>query len=204
MEIRKNVAPEFVLGSGALDLAGRYASNFAAQRALVVTDPGVIAAGWTGQVVAALERSGVASSIFAEVSPNPREAQVMRGAAFFAKVGADVIVAVGGGTQGRLWLQIVSDATGLVQEVPSTTIGAGYGAAFLAASAVAPAGAAPRIEDWNPVVDRIEPDPTTRAAYDDLFDRYLRLYAGTQHVVHELAAAQKDAAQNDAQQEAAA
>src|SRR5690606_27156769 len=92
--------------------------------------------------------------------------------------GADIrrIDAVGGGTQGRLWLQIVSDATGLVQEVPATTIGASYGAAFLAASAVAPEGADPRIQDWNPIVDRIEPDPVNRGAYDELFDRYLRLY----------------------------
>lgn len=116
------------------------------------------------------------------------------------EAGADIrrIVAVGGGTQGRLWLQIVSDATGLVQEVPATTIGASYGAAFLAATAVAPVGAAPRIEDWNPVVDRIEPDPARRAAYDELFDRYLRLYAGTAEVVHELAESQRDAAHRDA------
>lgn len=108
--------------------------------------------------------------------------------------GADIrrIVAVGGGTQGRLWLQIVSDATGLVQEVPATTIGASYGAAFLAAAAVAPADAPPRIEEWNPVVERIEPDPATRAAYDELFDRYLRLYEGTADVVHELAHEQKE------------
>lgn len=108
--------------------------------------------------------------------------------------GADIrrIVAVGGGTQGRLWLQIVSDVTGLVQEVPATTIGASYGAAFLAASAVAPEGSTPRIEDWNPVAERIEPDAATRAAYDALFDRYLRLYRGTADVVHELADRQKE------------
>ncbi|WP_193597285.1 FGGY-family carbohydrate kinase [Microbacterium sp. YJN-G] len=108
--------------------------------------------------------------------------------------GADIrrIVAVGGGTQGRLWLQIVSDVTGLVQEVPGTTIGASYGAAFLAASAVSADGDPPRIEDWNPVAFRIEPDPGARAGYDELFDRYLRLYAGTAEVVHELAAQQKN------------
>ncbi|MFC7787686.1 FGGY-family carbohydrate kinase [Microbacterium sp. MAHUQ-60] len=107
--------------------------------------------------------------------------------------GADIrrIVAVGGGTQGRLWLQIVSDATGLVQEVPAITIGASYGAAFLAASAVAPEGADPRIQDWNPIVARIEPDPVNRSAYDALFDRYLRLYEHTADVVHELAALQR-------------
>lgn len=109
------------------------------------------------------------------------------------RAGADIrrIVAVGGGTQGRLWLQIVSDVTGLVQEVPATTIGASYGAAFLAASAVGVDGHAPRIEQWNPVAERIEPDPDARIAYDALYDRYLRLYAGTKDVVHELAAEQR-------------
>ncbi|MGB4137790.1 MAG: FGGY family carbohydrate kinase, partial [Microbacterium sp.] len=65
--------------------------------------------------------------------------------------GADIrrIVAVGGGTQGRLWLQIISDVTGLVQEVPETTIGASYGAAFLAAGAVSADGEAPAIAAWN-------------------------------------------------------
>ena len=107
--------------------------------------------------------------------------------------GADIrrIVAVGGGTQGRLWLQVVSDVTGLVQEVPETTIGASYGAAFLAAVAIAADGRTPRIGDWNPIADTISPDPTLRGTYDALFDRYLRLYTGTHDVVHELAAEQR-------------
>ncbi|MBN7794167.1 FGGY-family carbohydrate kinase [Microbacterium esteraromaticum] len=107
--------------------------------------------------------------------------------------GADIrrIVAVGGGTQGRLWLQIVSDATGLAQQIPATTIGASYGAAFLAASATAPAGQEPRIDAWNPVTETITPDPAAQPVYDELFDRYLRLYAGTRDVVHELAAVQR-------------
>ncbi|MDL9977735.1 FGGY-family carbohydrate kinase [Microbacterium sp. ASV49] len=116
--------------------------------------------------------------------------------------GADIrrIVAVGGGTQGALWLQIVSDATGLVQEVPQVTIGASYGAAFLAACAVAPAGEAPGIRDWNPVADLVEPRPENAAAYDALFDRYLRLYAATKTIAHELAAAQRDDAPAPARQ----
>ncbi|WDH78702.1 FGGY family carbohydrate kinase [Microbacterium esteraromaticum] len=107
--------------------------------------------------------------------------------------GADIrrIVAVGGGTQGRLWLQIVSDATGLAQQIPATTIGASYGAAFLAASATAPAGQEPRIDAWNPVTETITPDPAAQPVYDELFDRYQRLYAGTRDVVHELAAVQR-------------
>ncbi|HWK76843.1 FGGY-family carbohydrate kinase [Microbacterium sp.] len=107
--------------------------------------------------------------------------------------GADIrrIVAVGGGTQGRLWLQVVSDVTGLVQEVPATTIGASYGAAFLAASAVAGDGAAPVITDWNPIAQTITPDPDLADFYDALFDRYVRLYEASKDVVHELAAQQR-------------
>lgn len=101
------------------------------------------------------------------------------------------IVAVGGGTQGRLWLQIVSDVTGLVQEVPATTIGASYGAAFLAAAAVAGPDAVPVITDWNPIADTIVPDPSLRSTYDALFDRYVRLYTATADIVHELAADQR-------------
>lgn len=107
------------------------------------------------------------------------------------EAGADIrrVVAVGGGTQGDLWLQIVSDATGLRQEVPRVTVGASYGAAFLAAGAVA--DDPPRIETWNPPQTTVVPDPAARAAYDQLFDRYLRLYAQTAQIVHELAASQE-------------
>ncbi|KQY78008.1 sugar kinase [Microbacterium sp. Root1433D1] len=110
--------------------------------------------------------------------------------------GADIrrIVAVGGGTQGRLWLQIVSDVTGLVQEVPATTIGASYGAAFLAATATAAQGEEPTITAWNPISERISPDEALRPLYDSLFERYVRLYEGSRSVVHELAAAQRGAA----------
>lgn len=111
--------------------------------------------------------------------------------------GADIrrIVAVGGGTQGSLWLQIVSDATGLTQQVPQTTIGASYGAAFLAATATS--DAPPRIEDWNPVTTTIEPRPEATAAYDELFDLYVRLYEGTVDVAHALAARQAETAKTE-------
>lgn len=105
--------------------------------------------------------------------------------------GADVcrVVAVGGGTQGSLWLQIVSDVTGLAQEVPQTTVGASYGAAFLAASATA--SERPSIGEWNPVAKTVTPDCSRTATYDHLFELYLQLYAGTKTIAHDLAARQR-------------
>lgn len=98
LELRKFVAPEFIFGLGALKLAGRYAKNFGASRILVVTDPGVMAAGWTDQVIANLELEGLSYVIFSGVSPNPRAEEVMAGAEVYQSAGCNLILAVGGGS----------------------------------------------------------------------------------------------------------
>ncbi|MGI3200952.1 FGGY-family carbohydrate kinase [Streptomyces sp. GLT-R25] len=103
--------------------------------------------------------------------------------------GADIrrVVAVGGGTRGGLWTRIVSAVTGLEQEIRTVTLGASYGAAFLAASAVGD----PLIDEWNPVRERVVPDPQLRSDYDELYALYLRLYPATRNISHQLAARQR-------------
>jgi alcohol dehydrogenase len=96
--LRKFVVPEFVFGAGALDLAGRYARNLGASKVLLVTDPGVIEAGWASKVEQALRAEGLRFVVFADVSPNPRDHQVMAGAQVYRAEGCDAIVAVGGGS----------------------------------------------------------------------------------------------------------
>lgn len=96
--LRKFVAPEFVFGVGAIDLVGQYASNFGAEKVLIVTDPGVVSAGWCDRVNKSLEEAGVSSLIFADVSPNPKDVEVMAGADFYLQNQCDLIVAVGGGS----------------------------------------------------------------------------------------------------------
>jgi xylulokinase len=97
------------------------------------------------------------------------------------------VVAVGGGAQSDLWLQIVSDVSGLTQSVPTITVGASYGAAFLAASAISDA----EIERWNPAARTIRPDPHNREVYDRLFPLYRGLYDSTTEVTHRLAELQR-------------
>lgn len=93
-------------------------------------------------------------------------------------------IAVGGGTQGGLWTQIVSDVTGLEQVVPSVTIGASFGAAFLAAGAVA----TPSIRAWNPEASVVRPRPELADTYDALFALYRELYDTTADLTHRLVA----------------
>ncbi|MFD7293412.1 FGGY-family carbohydrate kinase [Streptomyces sp. NPDC059897] len=100
--------------------------------------------------------------------------------------GGDIrrVVAVGGGTQGRLWTQIVSDVTGRTQEVRTTSVGASYGGALLAAQLVTDDA---RIDDWNPVAERLDPRPEVTARYDELYALYRELYPASADVAHALA-----------------
>lgn len=93
-------------------------------------------------------------------------------------------VAVGGGTQGGLWTRIVSDVTGLEQETPAVTIGASFGAAYLAADALTPVS----IEQWNPIVAVTRPDEETSERYEALYRLYRELYECTAPIAHRLVA----------------
>jgi|SRR5208337_434334 len=97
-ELRKFVAPEFVLGTDARLLAGRYAKNLGARHVLVVTDPIIIREGWVKGVTDSLEEAEIGHTIFSSVSPNPRDEEVMTGAHVFKESACDSIVAVGGGS----------------------------------------------------------------------------------------------------------
>ncbi|MEZ4600243.1 MAG: alcohol dehydrogenase-like regulatory protein ErcA [Syntrophotaleaceae bacterium] len=96
--LRKFVAPEYIFGSGARHYAGTYARNLGGQRALLVSDPGVVAAGWAQQVKEDLEKAGLAVTTFTGVSPNPRVEEVMAGAEVFNSNNCNILVAVGGGS----------------------------------------------------------------------------------------------------------
>ncbi|MDP9365970.1 MAG: FGGY-family carbohydrate kinase [Chloroflexota bacterium] len=98
------------------------------------------------------------------------------------------LVAVGGGAQNRLWLQIVSDACGLPQDVPERTIGASYGDAFLAGLAtglVGDLGALRR--DWVRIGATLEPRPAEGGTYDAYFPVYRHLYDAAKEDLHTLA-----------------
>jgi xylulokinase len=72
---------------------------------------------------------------------------------------------------------------GLAQVIPTVTIGASFGAAFLAAALEHDVS----IEAWNPPAETCEPDPATKAGYDELYGHYLDLYPATRDINRALA-----------------
>jgi alcohol dehydrogenase class IV len=87
-----------VFGAGAVAKVGERAKALGARRALVVCDAGVVKVGIAERVRALLEASGVKAVIFDKVDPNPVEENIFAGVAAYRELGAECIVAVGGGS----------------------------------------------------------------------------------------------------------
>jgi xylulokinase len=109
--------------------------------------------------------------------------------AVMAEMGATPgrLVAVGGGTQNPLWLEVMSDISGMPQALPETTVGAAYGDALLAglATGIVPGLEAMR-ETWVRTRAVIEPNPALAAMYDAHHEVFSRLYPATKHDIHRL------------------
>ncbi len=87
-----------VFGAGAVAGLGEEVARLGVSRVLVVTDPGVLAAGLLDPVERALDAAGVTHARFSGLTGNPTEAQVEAGAVAFREAGAAGVVAVGGGS----------------------------------------------------------------------------------------------------------
>jgi len=96
--LRKFVSPEIIFGVGARKSVANYARTFGARKVLVVSDPGVVAAGWLDEICNLLSEADIEYTTFTEVSPNPRANEVMSGAQVYQEAQCNVIVAIGGGS----------------------------------------------------------------------------------------------------------
>ena len=96
--LRKFVAPEIIFGNGSRYLAGQYCKKFFVQKPIIVSDQGVIDAGWTRQVEESLAEQGLVYVTYSNVTPNPKSDEAMIGAHLYIQENCDAIVAVGGGS----------------------------------------------------------------------------------------------------------
>lgn len=90
--------PRIHYGCGVATMAGRELARLGVHHALVVTDPGVIAAGVAAGVLTSLTAAGVTWEVFSEVETNPADVHVMAAVAAYRRAGADGLVGLGGGS----------------------------------------------------------------------------------------------------------
>lgn len=87
-----------VFGPGTIDRLGEIAGELGTRRVLVVSDPGVIAAGHAQHGIDALEKAGIDTHLFEGVHENPTSNDVERGAKFANRYDPELIVGLGGGS----------------------------------------------------------------------------------------------------------
>jgi xylulokinase len=96
------------------------------------------------------------------------------------------IKSVGGGTKNAVWLQAVSDISGVPQEVAPLTFGASYGDALLAGVAVGLVAGPKEILVWQGRSKIIEPNTALAETYAPLSEIYSSLYQSTKEQMHRL------------------
>ncbi len=94
----KFLVPEVVFGVGTIGEVGDAVRRMGGSRALVVTDEGVLAAGWADRAVHHLHAAAVDLRVWHGVTPNPKDHEVEAGLEAFLESGCDIVVAVGGGS----------------------------------------------------------------------------------------------------------
>ncbi len=87
-----------VYGRGAIEQLGPLVRELGARRVLVVTDPGVAAAGHVGRAVRSLSGAGLYVAVFDQVRENPTSTDVARCAEFARPHDIGCIVGMGGGS----------------------------------------------------------------------------------------------------------
>ena len=90
--------PRIIFGNGSIDQLGQFASSDGTRRALIVSDPGVVAAGHTARGMDALKSAGIEPHLFDEVRENPTSEDVERGVVAAQCVEPQMIIGIGGGS----------------------------------------------------------------------------------------------------------
>jgi alcohol dehydrogenase class IV len=87
-----------VAGPGSSEQAGEELRELGATRTLIVTDRGIAASDVIGKLEPSLARAGIAYDVFDGIEPNPAATAVERAADYAGQIGADAVLAVGGGS----------------------------------------------------------------------------------------------------------
>lgn len=118
MDVLKFSIPEVIFGRGAFRYVGLCARRLGAKKVFLVSDPGIEAAGWVEQVTDVLRTEKLQWVYFSDVVSNPRDSQIETGAALYREQGADVVIALGGGSpmDAAKGVALVASNGGLIQD----------------------------------------------------------------------------------------
>lgn len=100
-------------GRGAIESIAAEVEGRGLKKAFVCSDPDLLKFGVTQKVTSLLEEGGVPYEVYSEIKPNPTIENVKTGVKAFADSGADMIIAIGGGSS-----MDTAKAIGIITENP--------------------------------------------------------------------------------------
>jgi len=91
-------SPRLLFGPGRLAELAECVRSLGAGKPLLVTDPGIVAAGHVGRAVDGLRAAGIEVTVFEGAHVNPTESDIEACRAFASELGPDSIIGLGGGS----------------------------------------------------------------------------------------------------------
>lgn len=98
MQISKFMTPEIIFGNQSIAQIGESLRRLGATRVFLVSDPGVVKAGWVERIMQILSQQKLAYHLWTNVTANPKDYEIHAGVAEYRALECDAILGVGGGS----------------------------------------------------------------------------------------------------------
>lgn len=98
MNLYKFVAPEIIFGRGALEQVGESLARLGVKKVFVVSDPGVMEAGWVDKALPHIKEAGLDYVTWYEITSNPKDYEVHQGLELYLESGCNAVLGIGGGS----------------------------------------------------------------------------------------------------------
>lgn len=98
MQISKFMTPEIIFGNQSICQVGESLCRLGASRVFLVSDPGVVNAGWVERIIPILRQQGLEHHLWTNVTANPKDYEIHEGVARYRAHECNAILGIGGGS----------------------------------------------------------------------------------------------------------
>lgn len=98
MDIFKFVTPEIIFGQGSLSQIGDSVKRLGGTKAFIVSDPGIVKAGWVNYAVNFLQQDLIEYEVFYGITSNPKDYEIERALKQYLLTQCDIVIGIGGGS----------------------------------------------------------------------------------------------------------
>ncbi|PMP92908.1 MAG: alcohol dehydrogenase [Desulfurella sp.] len=96
--IAKILIPEIIFGVNSINKAGKSLTQLGGEKPFIVTDEGIIKAGWLEKLSKILNNANLEYKVFSKITQNPKDFEINEGVKLYLSSKCDSIIGIGGGS----------------------------------------------------------------------------------------------------------